>query len=440
LKQDPLLRGAALLTAAGLLGQALGFVYRIALSRALGAEYMGLYQLVLQAYAVGMALVSVGPSFAASRLTAEFSARGDKAAQRVLLRQCARLFLPPLLLFGAAVFCFSDPISVYLLGDARTQLPLLVLVPCIALTAYENIHKYHLYGAGSVRLPAASELAELTLRMCAVLLLLAYFRPHGGEKAVALVVCGMVLSELFSATFLPLVCRARLSGGRATCDRRALRRRILRTALPVGATALLGNLMGTANAVLIPMRLAAAGWSAESAMRTFGVVFGMALPLLMLPYAFVAALCTVLMPRLARCAATGDLPTARALARRAFVLATVILVPAVTLLTLAGPFLGTLLFREETISAWLPSLAAGVVFSAWQGVFASALGGMERHGRAAANALFCGGVQLAFTWVGTGIRGVGMGGFLAGFCVSGALGALLNAAALRRALRPAKRA
>ncbi|NCB06264.1 MAG: stage V sporulation protein B, partial [Clostridia bacterium] len=205
MKQDPLLRGAAVLTAAGLLGQALGFVYRIALSRALGAEYMGLYQLTLQAYAVGMAFVAVGPSSASSRLTAEFSARGDQGAQRALLQQCALFFLPPLLLFGAAVFCFSDPISVCLLGDARTQLPLLVLVPCIALTAYENIHKYHLYGAGSVRLPAASELIELALRMAAVLALLAYFQPRGGEKAVALVVGGMVLSELFSATFLPLI-------------------------------------------------------------------------------------------------------------------------------------------------------------------------------------------------------------------------------------------
>lgn len=440
MKQDPLLRGAAVLTAAGLLGQALGFVYRIALSRALGAEYMGLYQLTLQAYAVGMALVSVGPSSASSRLTAEFSVRGDQGAQRALLRQCALFFLPPLLFFGAAVFCFSDPISVYLLGDARTQLPLLLLVPCIALTAYENIHKYHLYGAGSVRLPAVSELIELALRMAAVLALLAYFQPRGGEKAVALVVGGMVLSELFSATFLPLICRARLSGSRGRYDRRALRRRILRTALPVGATALVGNLMGSANAVLIPMRLTAAGWDAENAMRTFGVVFGMALPLLMLPYAFVAALCTVLMPRLARCAATGDFPAARALARRAFVLATVILVPAMTLLTLAGPLLGALLFREETLSRWLLPLAVGVVFSAWQGVFASALGGMDKHGRAAANNLFCGAVQLAFTWIGTGMPGVGMGGFLAGFCVSGALGALLNAAALRRALAPGKRA
>ena len=55
---------------------------------------------------------------------------------------------------------FSDPISVYLLGDARTQLGLMLLVPCAALTGVENIHKHFFYGAGLVGPPAVVELLE----------------------------------------------------------------------------------------------------------------------------------------------------------------------------------------------------------------------------------------------------------------------------------------
>ena len=39
-----------------------------------------------------------------------------------------------LLPVSAAVVAFYDPISVYLLGDARTQLGLILLLPCVALT------------------------------------------------------------------------------------------------------------------------------------------------------------------------------------------------------------------------------------------------------------------------------------------------------------------
>ena len=51
-----------------------------------------------------------------------------------------------------------------------------------------------------------------------------------------------------------------------------LNRRIRSIALPIGCTALLGNLMGSANAVLIPQRLVAAGAQVSEAMSAFGVL------------------------------------------------------------------------------------------------------------------------------------------------------------------------
>ena len=57
-----------------------------------------------------------------------------------------------------------DPISVYLLGGARTQLGLLLLLPCILLTGVENLHKHFFYGTGNIRPPAAVELCEQFIR------------------------------------------------------------------------------------------------------------------------------------------------------------------------------------------------------------------------------------------------------------------------------------
>ena len=65
-----LLRGTLLLTATGLAGQGLGFLYRIALSRQIGAEVMGLYQLIMPVYSVLLSLTAVGLTAAVSNLSA----------------------------------------------------------------------------------------------------------------------------------------------------------------------------------------------------------------------------------------------------------------------------------------------------------------------------------------------------------------------------------
>ena len=94
---------------------------------------------------------------------------------------------------------FYDPISVYLLGDARTQLGLILLLPCVALTGVENIHKHFFYGTGVVRPPAVVELMEQFIRAAAVLGLLVLFLPQNPERTVGLIVTGMVICEIFSA-------------------------------------------------------------------------------------------------------------------------------------------------------------------------------------------------------------------------------------------------
>ena len=55
-KKHTLITGALLLTAAGFLSRILGFFYRIFLSRVIGAEGLGIYQMIFPVYGVCYAL------------------------------------------------------------------------------------------------------------------------------------------------------------------------------------------------------------------------------------------------------------------------------------------------------------------------------------------------------------------------------------------------
>lgn len=427
--------GTVLLTFSGLFGQVVGFFYRIALSRLIGAELMGLYQLIMPVYAVLSSLTASGLTVAVSALSARYGARHDLAAIRQVRRVSLRLFFTLLAPLGLATVLLSDPISVYLLGDARTRLGLCLLVPCLALTGVENLQKHSFFGVGRVAPPALCEMAEQVIRAGAVLGLLLVFLPQNGERTVGLIVLGMCLCEVFSACALTLLFRRCMGrGGGERPETPGLRREILRIALPVGGTALLGNLMGSANAVLIPRLLVKGGATVSQAMSAFGVINGMTLPMLLMPSAFVGALGLMLVPKLAQAVALKRTGEARDQLGRVMGATSLLILPAMALLTVVGPSLGVILFRDARAGERIFPLAVGVALSCYQAVLGSALNGLGKQSAAAGNMLLSDGVQLAFTWFLVGNPRIGLGGYVTGLWVSSLVGAVLNYRDVRRAI------
>lgn len=430
------LRSTAVLTAVSLFAQAVGFVYRVFLSRMVGSEIMGLYQLVLPVSSVLMSLTAVGFTVACSNLSAQYQALGNQRAAAQVVRQCVLGFLAAFAAVALLVAPLSDWISVRLLGDARSRLGLLLLLPCVLLTGLENIHKHYFYGTGNVRPPALTETCEQLIRTGAVLGLLWHFLPQSPERTVGLIVCGMVICEIFSAvTLVVLYHRAmgRHPAGEGT-DRRTLPRRIGKIALPVGWTALLGNLMGAATSVMIPQRLVRAGADVSQAMSAFGVMCGMTVPMLALPTAVVSAMSLVLVPRLAESAALGRPDLARRRTGKALTATSLLILPASALLAVLAPVLARALFREPTAGDFAAPLSAGVALTCYEAVLAASLSGLGKQTASARNSLISGAVQLFITWFRMGQSGVGLRGYVEGLLVSTVLGILLNWRSLRRAI------
>ena len=427
----PVLAGTLLLTATGIFAQVVGFFYRIALSRLIGAETMGLYQLVMPVWSLLMSMTGVGLTVAVATLSARSHALGDEGAVRAVLRRALGCFLLLALPLGAVVILASDPISVYLLGDARTRLGVVLLVPCMLLTGVENLHKHCFYGMGRVGPPAASETAEQLVRAGAVLGLLLLLRPGNREKTVAVIVLGLVVCEICSALTLTLLFRRYRKGELPPPREQPSARRLFSIALPVGAASLLGTVLGAANSVLIPARLVAGGMEAEEAMAAFGVVCGMTLPMLALPTGFVGALCLVMVPDLARRTALGDRRAAGGFLDRVMTSTTVLMAPCMALLAVIGPAVGRLLFREEGAGDHILLLAAGTLVTCWQSVLSGALNGLGLQGRGAGNAAVSDVVQLAFTW--WAVPRWGLAGFAVGFLLSALTGAGLNLACVLKA-------
>ncbi|MCD8127763.1 MAG: polysaccharide biosynthesis C-terminal domain-containing protein [Clostridiales bacterium] len=296
--------------------------------------------------------------------------------------------------------------------------------PCLLLTGVENLTKNYFYGFEETRIPAAVELAEQVIRAAAVLGLLWMLMPLDGAHAVAVIVLGMGVSEVFSALVLTLAQRARQrrldARPKRTEEKGNARRALLRIALPVGFTALLGNLMGSVNAILVPQLLVLAGYTAAGAMEAFGVVFGMTLPLLNLPFAFVNALSLSILPRLTECCTLGRKAELNRYIETALFSVSLLVLPLMALLVTLGGDVGALLFHDSRVGELLLPLSVGAALSAYEAVLNTVLNGVGRQKQGAAISLLCGGVQLGCTLPLTGR--LGFYAYALGTAVSSLLG------------------
>ena len=199
----------------------------------------------------------------------------------------------------------------------------------------------------------------------------------------------------------------------------------------MGATSLLGTLLGSANAVLIPARLVAGGMDASRAMAQFGVVSGMTLPLLALPTGFIGALCLVMVPDLARRTARGNRQAAAGFLDRVVSATSLLMAPAMALLAVVGPTIGRALFRNEGVGEFILPLAVGTLLGCYQSVLGGALNGLGLQGRGARNAILSDAAQLICTWA--LVPQWGLEGFVFGFVLSAVVGAGLNLISVLRA-------
>ncbi len=352
-------KNTAVMTVTSLLLRTLGIVFRVFISNRVGAEGMGLYQLVFAVYVLGTTFAAAGIVTAVTRLVAEQLARGCPANARRVMRLSMGLCVL-LGVVSAAVLFFGAPCIGGWIGDGRTvpavaasglALPFIGIASCI---------KGYFLARRRATPPSVSQIFEQVVRIGAILLMLHWAGDCSLETACLIIIVGDGISETAACLFLAVAYRLDVrryaARARASLSYRRLLRPLLAIAVPLTAGRYLSTALRTAENILVPARLTLFTRDNALALSQFGAVKGMALPLLFFPAAFLVTVSGLLVPELSDAHALGHKHQVARLTAGAMQITCLGAILIGCLFTVLGRTLGDLLYHDDTVGLFLQIL------------------------------------------------------------------------------------
>ncbi len=298
-------QNASIVTGISVAERGLGFLYRIVLSRLIGAEGLGLYQVALSLFTLFLTLGTGGIPITVSRMLAKSKAENDLKGERAALSAGIALTLLlslPLCLF---LWAFGGKMT-FLFADMRSWKVLKILLVGLCFSGVYSVIRGHFWGNKRFFASSLLELSEeIVMVLAGLVLLRGVSSPAVGAERAAWAV---VLSYLFSS--LAAILYFLLSGGKISNPKNSLKP-LFNAAMPITFVRASGSLINSAVAVLLPAMLIRAGVDESDALRLFGVLSGMVIPVLFLPSTLIGSLALVLVPELAEDYYKGNAPRLR---------------------------------------------------------------------------------------------------------------------------------
>lgn len=298
------LMNAVIMTVTSMLMSGAGVWFNLYVSSRLGAEGMGVYQLILSVYTFSVTLASAGIHLSATRLVAEETADPSGKAVRPAMRVCLLYSLCFGVGAGALLYAYAPFIGTRWLGYAETVRPLRIMALTMPLLSLSCALGGYFTAVRRVIKPAMAQIFEQLLRITLTIAGLSFLMPvHTLEGGCILLAAAGVVAEAASFLFAWLLYLADLRRYPRGFKQTGTPRRLLRISLPVAVSSYIRSGLTTAKNLMVPMRLQAGGLAASASLSMFGAVHGVALPVILFPAALLNSFSGLIVPEMAQSSA-----------------------------------------------------------------------------------------------------------------------------------------
>ncbi len=323
-KMPPLLYNTLLLTAASLMLRTAGLYMQTYITGKIGAEGVGLFQLILSVQSLAVTLATSGIRYSSTRLVSEELGSGRPACVSAVMRRCLAYACCFSLAAFLILYNFADQIAVAA-GDERIGGALKLLSFGLPFLSFSSVLNGYFTAVQRPWKGALTQLFEQAAMIAAVFALLPLAKGEGlGPSCSALALRGSIAdaaSFLVAAFLFYFDKRAHIDRAEAKARTggapwrlplamplpvSSLTSRLLGLSLPLALSSYARTTLSALQHMMVPSALKRSGESAGRALSTYGTLHGMAFPVLSFPSAFFLALSDMLIPELTEAQVRGD--------------------------------------------------------------------------------------------------------------------------------------
>lgn len=351
------------LTATTLITTTIGIFFRVYLSNSIGAEAIGLYQLILTVYFFAVTLTTSGVTLIVTRLVTDCMAKGQPGKAKFVTSWCTLVSVIISLLTAAVLFFFAEPLGTNFIGDARTVLSLKVLAPSLPFMAVSACFRGYFYARRTVIKTASEQLIEQLVEMGVFALLVGVMAPMGLEYACCAVAIGTTLAEVVSFLYSLLLYKLDVKKIQAKKEKlNCFPRKAMSIGLPVTISACLRSGLSMLENVMIPTGLKKHGSSYEKSLADYGAITGMVMPILTFPSAFLYSFSMLMIPEVSEAYSTSRTRSIQYMTGRILRIVFLFSLPVSIIFCFFAQDLGQAIYHNAEVGVYLCILAPLVPF------------------------------------------------------------------------------
>ena len=431
------LKGTLILTISSIVVKVIGSLNWIILSRVLGGEGIGLYQMGFPIYLMAITVSSAGIPVAISIITAEKLAHKDYRGAKRVFNVSLRLLLISGLIFSSALFFGAGLlIDYHFIRDARAYYSIIALAPAVFFVTFLASFRGYLQGWQIMTPTATSECVEQIMRVITMLFFADLFMPYGLAYAAGGASMGAGVGAFCALLVLMWFYRRLKKKFQQEIDAQDdsapvepaahIIKRLLKLALPVSLSSLMLPIGANLDLLIVPQRLEVAGFDVRHATELFGYLTGMAVPLVNLATIFTAAMTISLVPSISESKALEDFAAIRAKIRIAFRVALIITFPCFMGLYFLAEKVAGLIYNAPGAAAAIQAMSVGILFLGMHQISTGILQGLGRTGIPVVNMIIAAIVKVLMSWSLTAVPELGVRGAAMATVADFAVAAVIN--------------
>lgn len=434
MKKRRFIKNAVILTLTAILLRSAGMILRIYLSNVVGAEGMGLYQLIFSVYMLAATFATTGLTTAVTRLVADESALGSAKSVGRVVRRAIQLTVIIGAVITVLIIVFAEPIARYWIKDMRSLDALRILSLSLIFMGISSCFKGYFMARRKAALPSSAQIFEQTVRIIAAILLIS---RHGGtvRGACFAILFADTIAETLSCLWLTACYffdkrRLSLQIGKRKAASGHITSRIIKIAAPIVAGRYINSILRTVENLSVPDCLKMHSGSANKALAQYGELKGMALPIIFFPSSFLMSMSSLLLPEVSESKALGDMAAVRTQVSRAvaITLHSSILISALFAM-LSNP-IGVIVYKSESVGFLIKVLSPLIPAMYLESVCDGMLKGLNQQNHSLVYSVIDSLFRIACIFA--AVPKFGMAGFLGMMVVSNLFTCTMNVSRLMR--------